>query len=80
MNVVAPGVVLTRMTTGLFEDPVMRELMDAAVPMPLNGYAPPEAVAKVLAFLVSADNTHVTGQVLYVDGGAEVTTRAADLF
>lgn len=80
LNVVAPGVVLTGMTTGLFEDPVMRELMDAAVPMPLNGHAPPEAVAKVLAFLVSADNTHVTGQVLYVDGGAEVTTRAADLF
>lgn len=80
LNVVAPGVVLTRMTTGLFEDPVMRELMDAAVPMPLNGYAPPEAVAKVLAFLVSEDNTHVTGQVVYVDGGAEVSTRAADLF
>ncbi|MDN4161798.1 SDR family oxidoreductase [Nocardioides abyssi] len=80
LNVVAPGVVLTQMTTGLFEDPVMRELMDAAVPMPLNGYAPPEAVAKVLAFLVSEDNTHVTGQVVYVDGGAEVSTRSADLF
>ncbi|MBC9735569.1 SDR family oxidoreductase [Nocardioides marmotae] len=80
LNVVAPGVVLTPMTTGLFEDDAMREVMDAAVPMPLNGYAPPEAIARVLAFLVSEDNTHVTGQVLYVDGGAEVTQRPADLF
>ncbi|MEV7431733.1 SDR family oxidoreductase [Nocardioides sp. NPDC092400] len=80
LNVVAPGVVLTPMTTWLFDDPAMREVMDAAVPMPLNSYAPPEAVASVLGFLVSEANTHVTGQVVYVDGGAEVSLRSDDLF
>ncbi len=41
INVVAPGVVLTQMTTDLFADPRMKQVMDAAVPMPLHGYAAP---------------------------------------
>lgn len=75
LNVVAPGVVLTPMTEELIADPAMRELMDAAVPMPLNGYLQADDVAQVLAFLVSAENSHITGQVVFVDGGAEVTLR-----
>lgn len=75
LNVVAPGVVLTPMTEELIADPAMKELMDAAVPMPLNGYLQAEDVAQVLAFLVSAENSHITGQVVFVDGGAEVTLR-----
>jgi len=80
VNVVAPGVVLTPMSAGLFDDPRMKEVMDQAVPMPLHGYAEAVDVARVLAFLVDAATTHVTGQVLYVDGGAEVTLRPADHF
>ncbi|WAX56365.1 SDR family oxidoreductase [Jatrophihabitans cynanchi] len=75
LNAVGPGVVLTPMSGELMNDPVMKPIMDAAVPMPLNGYAPAEAVAAPLAFLVSPANTHVTGQVLFVDGGAEATLR-----
>ncbi len=80
LNVVAPGVVLTPMTDGLVDDPKMRRIMDAAVPMPLNGYAPAEAPARLAAWLVSAETTHVTGQVIHVDGGAEATLRPADHF
>lgn len=80
VNVVAPGVVLTPMTDGLVDDPRMKQVMDAAVPMPLNGYAPPETPAQLAAWLVSEENTHVTGQVVYVDGGAEVTLRPTDHF
>ncbi|ANH37023.1 3-alpha-hydroxysteroid dehydrogenase/carbonyl reductase [Nocardioides dokdonensis FR1436] len=80
VNVVAPGVVLTPMTTALVADPQMKQVMDAAVPMPLHGYAPPAAPAALAAWLVSAENTHVTGQVVYVDGGAEATLRSADHF
>jgi NAD(P)-dependent dehydrogenase (short-subunit alcohol dehydrogenase family) len=75
LNAVGPGVVLTPMTGDMIHDPVMKPIMDQAVPMPLNGYAPPEAIAAPLVFLVSRENTHVTGQVLFVDGGAEATLR-----
>nr|AIA13721.1 Enoyl-(Acyl carrier protein) reductase [uncultured bacterium] len=75
LNVVAPGVVLTPMTEELIADPAMKEIMDTAVPMPLNGYLQASDVAQVLAFLVSEENSHITGQVVFVDGGAEVTLR-----
>lgn len=80
VNVVAPGVVLTPMSAALVADPAMKKVMDAAVPMPLHGYASPEDLARVVGFLVSPELTHVTGQVLYVDGGAEATLRPADRF
>ncbi|MDI3422209.1 SDR family oxidoreductase [Streptomyces sp. B-S-A12] len=80
VNVVAPGIVLTPMSAGLFDDPEMKRVMDTAVPMPLNGYLKPEDVARAVAFLASESNTHITGQVLYVDGGAETTLRAPSLF
>ena len=58
----------------------MKKVMDAAVPMPLHGYAAAEDIARVIGFLVSPELTHVTGQVLYVDGGAEATLRPASHF
>lgn len=80
LNVVAPGVVLSPMTAALVTDPAMKQVMDAAVPMPLHGYAKPEDIARVIGFLASPEVTHVTGQVLYLDGGAEATLRPADRF
>lgn len=80
VNVVAPGVVLTPMSAALVADPAMKKVMDDAVPMPLHGYAQPEDLARVVGFLVSPELTHVTGQVLYVDGGAEATMRPASHF
>ncbi|ATY13164.1 short-chain dehydrogenase [Amycolatopsis sp. AA4] len=77
VNVVAPGVVRTPMTDGLFADPQMKAVMDKAVPMPLHGYAAAEDVARVLAYFADAATTHITGQVVYVDGGAEATLRPA---
>jgi NAD(P)-dependent dehydrogenase (short-subunit alcohol dehydrogenase family) len=58
----------------------MKRIMDTAVPMPLHGYARPEDLARVVRFFLSPELTHVTGQVLYVDGGAEATLRPADRF
>ncbi len=80
LNAVAPGVVRTPMSEPLFADERMKALMDRAVPMPLNGYAGPEAIAAALGWLISPENTHMTGQVLYVDGGAEVSLRGPSLF
>ncbi|XBB69814.1 SDR family oxidoreductase [Nocardioides sp. WV_118_6] len=74
VNAIAPGVVLTPMTAELVSNPQWKAVMDAAVPMPLNGYAPPEAIANALLWLVAPENSHMAGQVVFVDGGAEVVT------
>ncbi|NVI92167.1 SDR family oxidoreductase [Actinomadura sp. BRA 177] len=80
LNAIAPGVVKTAMTKPLFEDEAMFQVMNEAVPMPLHGYAGPEAIAAALRWLIAPANTHMTGQVIYVDGGAEATLRDAALF
>ena len=80
VNAVAPGVVLTPMSADLITDEQMRAAMDAAVPMPLNGYAEPIVVAHALAWLVGEENSHITGQVVYVDGGAEASLRGEECF
>ncbi|GAA4820859.1 SDR family oxidoreductase [Nocardioides caeni] len=74
VNAIAPGVVLTPMTAELVSDPQWKAIMDRAVPMPLGGYAPPEAIASALLWLISPDNTHMAGQTVFVDGGAQVLT------
>lgn len=76
VNAVAPGVVLTPMTEELVSHPQWKAVMDAAVPMPLNGYAPPEAIGHALLWLLAPENTHMAGQVVFVDGGAEALTVA----
>lgn len=80
LNAIAPGVVKTPMSAPLFEDEGMFEIMKEAVPMPLNGFAGPEVIASALDWLISPANTHMTGQVIYVDGGAEATLRDAAHF
>ncbi|MDN3359037.1 SDR family oxidoreductase [Actinomadura sp. DC4] len=80
LNAVAPGVVVTPMTAALLSTDDGRALVDESVPMPLGGYAPPEAIAHALLWLVAPENTHMTGQVVFVDGGADATLRGEDTF
>jgi NAD(P)-dependent dehydrogenase (short-subunit alcohol dehydrogenase family) len=75
LNAVAPGTVITPMTAELLASDAGLELVDSAVPMPLRGHATPDSVAAVLEFLTHPANTHVTGQVLFVDGGADAVLR-----
>ena len=75
LNAVAPGVVTTPMTAPLLDDPTWHEIVDDAVPMPLGGYAGPDEIAAVLDWLTGPDNTKVTGQVIFVDGGADAVLR-----
>lgn len=74
LNAVGPGVVRTPMSAPIFEDPAMRQAMDSVMPSPL-GYAEPEAIASVLAFLVSREASNITGQTIFVDSGADATVR-----
>lgn len=76
LNAIAPGVIATPMTAAILETEEGRAAMAAGAPSPLNGPAAPAAApAALLAWLTSVQNTHVTGQVIFVDGGAEVLRR-----
>jgi NAD(P)-dependent dehydrogenase (short-subunit alcohol dehydrogenase family) len=80
LNAVAPGVVRTAMTEPLLADDGMRTLVDEAVPMPLGGHASPTDVAEVIAFLAAADTVRLTGQVVFVDAGADAVLRGDDVW
>lgn len=75
LNAVAPGIIDTPMTAELIATPEGREALLKSVPMPLNGIAEPVVVARLLAWLGGEENTHVCGQIVYVDGGSDVVLR-----
>ena len=76
LNAIAPGVIETPMTKAALETEEGRKALDEGAPAPFNGpAAPPSAPAALLAWLVSAENAYVTGQVVFVDGGAESIRR-----
>jgi NAD(P)-dependent dehydrogenase (short-subunit alcohol dehydrogenase family) len=80
LNAVAPGIVLTPMTAPVMGHEKLRALAEEAVPMPYGGPAGPEDVAEVIAFLASAATRRVTGQVVFVDGGADVSLRGDEVW
>lgn len=80
LNAVAPGTVVTPMTAELLATPEGAAMVDASVPMPLNYHQPPESIAHLLIWLTSVENTHMAGQVIYDDGGADATLRGDDVW
>ncbi|MFI6691181.1 SDR family oxidoreductase [Streptomyces sp. NPDC050433] len=80
LNAVAPGTVVTPMMSRMLATPETVAAVDAAAPMPLNYHQQPEAVAHLLIWLTSEENTHVTGQTVYIDGGADASLRGDDIW
>ena len=80
MNAVAPGTVITPMTKELLSTPEGAAMVDLAVPMPLNYHQPPQSVADLLIWLTSVENTHLAGQTIYCDGGADASLRGDDIW
>jgi NAD(P)-dependent dehydrogenase (short-subunit alcohol dehydrogenase family) len=80
LNAVAPGIVDTAMTRPILADDDMGALLTAAVPMPFGGHAEPAHVAEVMAFLTSPATARLTGQVIFIDGGADVELRGDDIW
>lgn len=75
LNAAAPGIIETPMTTQYTATDEARKAILEMVPMPLNGIAKPSVVAKLLAWLCSEENTHLCGQVVFVDGGSDAVIR-----
>ncbi|WP_341358416.1 SDR family oxidoreductase [Georgenia sp. M64] len=77
LNAVAPGIIRTPMTTDLLTTEESTKALLQQVPMPLNGVAEPETVGYLLAWLTGEENTHLCGQVVFVDGGSDAVIRGA---
>lgn len=75
LNVIAPGMINTPMVAHVLNDDASRQSSERTIPRPLNGTAEPIVIARVLAWLASEDNSHICGQLIFVDGGAEAITR-----
>ena len=80
LNAVGPGIVETPMVADMIATPEARTAIDAMVPMPLNHYMKPIQVAYLLAWLTSEENTHTTGQTIYIDGGSDAALRGDNIW
>lgn len=70
VNVVHPGIIRTRLTTMLTDDPAAAK--EYLKEVPLGRFGEPEDIARAVLFLASPEASFVTGTDLVVDGGATV--------
>ena len=73
VNIVAPGIVETDMGRRLVKaNQNVQNMRDIDATSPFGHVCQPEDVANVVRYLVSDQNTYVTGQRIYVDGLAGI--------
>jgi 3-oxoacyl-[acyl-carrier protein] reductase len=75
VNAIAPGFIVTEMTDATarrlkLEPEQLRQMNADANPVRRVGH--PEDIAAAAAFLCSDEASYITGQTLYVDGGAKI--------
>ena len=66
VNAVSPGFTMTELTQTVLSD---KEIQEISTQIPVNRFAQPEEISKVVLFLASDMNTYITGQNIVVDGG-----------
>lgn len=80
LNAVGPGLVESPMTTGYLGDPAMRSELASQMPQPLGWPATTDQIAPMLDWLSSEDNSLITGQCVFVDGGLDAIRRGDDIW
>lgn len=80
LNAIAPGVVSTPMMNAALSSQEGRDAVASTVPTPLNGFADAQVPARLLAWLVSVENSHLCGQVIFVDGGSDASLRGDSIW
>jgi len=75
LNVVAPGFIDTPAAAYILSDPDRREAAGKMVPMQVAYPARPEQMAALLGWCVTPENSLMTGQILFADGGFECLAR-----
>lgn len=66
VNSICPGYVNTEMTQ---QNITIDEQEQIKTTIPLARFAEPEEIAKLVQFLISDDNSYITGQTIVIDGG-----------
>ena len=72
VNAIGPGSMLTEGTAPAYEGERMAQ---RAALVPLRRIGTPEDIANAVGFLVSDQASYISGQVIYVDGGASAAHR-----
>ncbi len=63
VNVIAPGIIASRVTQGVFDDAQIKTLV------PMKRAGKPEEVAALAAFLIGEEAGYISGQIISVNGG-----------
>ena len=63
VNAVAPGIITSDMTEGVFDDKAIQQMV------PMKRAGKPEEVAALVGFLASDAAAYITGQVISINGG-----------
>jgi gluconate 5-dehydrogenase len=71
VNCICPGFILTDLTRGVWQDPVMLNWLKGAQASPRMGT--PEDIAPLAVFLAGPGSDYITGQTIYADGGYSTT-------
>jgi 3-oxoacyl-[acyl-carrier protein] reductase len=66
VNSVCPGYVNTELTQ---KNVPQEEQVKIKATIPLGRFAEPSEIAKTVAFLISSNNSYITGQTIIIDGG-----------